>query len=51
MSKKSKPGDGVLHCGTKGGSLYGGHMAVRDIERGSGFLSSFVKLARTVTSR
>jgi hypothetical protein len=30
MSKKSSPGDGSHSKGTKGGSLYGGHVAVPD---------------------
>lgn len=30
MSKKSTPGDGSHSKGTKGGGLYGGHVAVTD---------------------
>lgn len=53
MSKKSSPGDGAHSKGTKGGGLYGGHVAVADahgIHR-SRLTRSLTGLGRIVRAR
>jgi hypothetical protein len=53
MSKKSHPGDGTHNCGTKGGSMYGGHFAVpQDQSTAKARLArSLTGLARVVRGR
>lgn len=52
MSKKSSPGDGSHSKGTKGGGMYGGHVAVADAQASrTRVMFSLARLARIARAR